>query len=414
MHRAIPFAESCVGRLRMRNPLRTTLFFRLIAFSVLAFACSACNQASPDATRSVQALLQLPLAELANATPITKSGSEHAATAGCAISPCVLSIFPGYGSAGVPVTTSITVLFSEAMQPATISTATIRLTDATGATVPGAITYSITTFTATLTPLSALAPYSSYYVTVSANILSALGTALGVSYISVFTTGAGIAQLSPPLQITSIIPSYGAMNVSTSSPIVITFNQSLILSSITAAAVRLTTPLGTVVPGTLSYNDATHAVTFISAAALSSYSTYYVNIGSTLTSTLGVQLGTSYFSFFTTGAPAALVSAKPTILSISPTFGAINVPTSTKILLTFDQSMNPITLNSTNLRLITAMGVALPATILYDDASHTVMLSPISPLSGFTTYYVTIASTIASSAGVALGTSYYSLFTTAN
>ena len=80
--------------------------------------------------------------------------------------PTVSTVSPAIGATGVATTTAVTVTFSEAVDPATISASTLELRTPTNALVPATVSYTAATTTATLTPSSALAANTTYTVTV--------------------------------------------------------------------------------------------------------------------------------------------------------------------------------------------------------------------------------------------------------
>jgi hypothetical protein len=95
------------------------------------------------------------------------------------------------GATGVNLMAPVTVQFSEAMNPSTISTSTVFLrASGSGTNVPATVSYS--GFTATLTPSAALAANTTYQVTVAGSVTDINGNALagGASTWS-FTTGTG-------------------------------------------------------------------------------------------------------------------------------------------------------------------------------------------------------------------------------
>ena len=82
------------------------------------------------------------------------------------VPPTVLSTTPSHGATGVAVNSAMTITFSEPMDAATIHTGTITLVDAVGTPVGGSVIYDPATRTASLTPLSPLAPGAAYTLTV--------------------------------------------------------------------------------------------------------------------------------------------------------------------------------------------------------------------------------------------------------
>ncbi len=105
--------------------------------------------------------------------------------------PTISAVTPASGATGVSTLTTVTARFSEAMNPATISTTTIVLRDPSTAIVPATIAYNATTFTATLTPNAALANSTTYTATVmggAGGVTDAAGNALASNVNWSFTT----------------------------------------------------------------------------------------------------------------------------------------------------------------------------------------------------------------------------------
>jgi len=80
------------------------------------------------------------------------------------INPTVVSITPANGTAEVALDTSITVVFSEPMNPATINFFSLLLKNPAGQDVPSQVSYDVDTMTATLTPEAPLYPATGYRV----------------------------------------------------------------------------------------------------------------------------------------------------------------------------------------------------------------------------------------------------------
>ena len=106
--------------------------------------------------------------------------------------PTVSATTPASAATAVSRTANITVTFSEAMDPATISTNTIELRDPSNALVAAAVTYSATNRRATLNPTPTLAALTTYTVTVKGGatdprVKDVAGNALSTSTIWSFT-----------------------------------------------------------------------------------------------------------------------------------------------------------------------------------------------------------------------------------
>ncbi len=99
--------------------------------------------------------------------------------------PTVSSAAPNSGATGVPVNTSISATFSEAMNASTITGATFTLTG-----VAGAVAYNSGTNTATFTPSANLAYNTTYTATVTTGVKDISGNNMASNYIWSFTTAA--------------------------------------------------------------------------------------------------------------------------------------------------------------------------------------------------------------------------------
>ena len=122
--------------------------------------------------------------------------------------PTVTATDPRNAATGVAINKKITATFSEAMNPATISTTTFTLKQ--GATpVAGAVTYVGTT--ATFAPASALAANKTYTATISSGAKDLAGNALASPFVWSFTTVAAMDTTAPTVTATS--PEIGATGV---------------------------------------------------------------------------------------------------------------------------------------------------------------------------------------------------------
>jgi hypothetical protein len=102
--------------------------------------------------------------------------------------PTVSSVSPANGATGVGLGAVVTVTFSKAVDPATISGSRITLQDGGGNPVAAAVTYNSSTFTATLTPNARLHPDTNYIATVKAGVADLFGNVLASDFVWSFTT----------------------------------------------------------------------------------------------------------------------------------------------------------------------------------------------------------------------------------
>jgi hypothetical protein len=111
--------------------------------------------------------------------------------------PTVSSTNPANGAVGVAV---ITASFSEAMNASTITTATFAMSGPGAAPITGTIAYNASTYIATFTPSSALAPSTAYTATITTGAKDAAGNALATNHAWNFTTSAlASGQAAPAL-----------------------------------------------------------------------------------------------------------------------------------------------------------------------------------------------------------------------
>jgi hypothetical protein len=106
------------------------------------------------------------------------------------IKPTMSSTVPGTGATGVPIGSKLAATFSEAMDPATITTTTFTLQQGTMA-VSGTVAYS--GVTAVFTPTGSLAASTTYTATITTGATDLAGNALASNYVWSFTTGAAAA-----------------------------------------------------------------------------------------------------------------------------------------------------------------------------------------------------------------------------
>ncbi len=114
--------------------------------------------------------------------------SRHAAEKPDTTRPTILSTAPSNGATSVVVNTAVTIAFSKAMNPATISGTTFVLTSATTGTVAGAVTYDTVNHIATFTCGTVLDHNVKHTATIASSVADDSGNTLGSFYSWSFTT----------------------------------------------------------------------------------------------------------------------------------------------------------------------------------------------------------------------------------
>ena len=158
--------------------------------------------------------------------------------------PMVVSTFPVNSSINIAVAANITATFSEAMDPASISSTTMTLYQ--GVTpFAGIITYD--SLTATLNPAGNLTGNTVYTVTITTAVRNLSGSNIVTNYVWTFTTG----DVIPPT-VVSTIPTNGATNVAVAANITATFSEAMAPATISTTTMTLYQGL-TQITGVVSY-----------------------------------------------------------------------------------------------------------------------------------------------------------------
>src|SRR4029077_7648090 len=160
-----------------------------------------------------------------------------------AVPPTVVSTIPANGATAVAVNTPISATFSEAMDPATITSTTITLTGPGATPMSGTVTYAGST--ATFTPAAVLTTSTLYMATITTGAKDPTGAALAATFGWTFTT-------APPPTVVSSIPANGATAVAVNTPISATFSEAMDPATITATTFTVAGPGATSVGGTVS------------------------------------------------------------------------------------------------------------------------------------------------------------------
>jgi VCBS repeat-containing protein len=118
----------------------------------------------------------------------------------------------------------------------------------------------------------------------------------------------------------------------------------------------------------------------------------------------GDALLTPALSDLTIGYIAGPDSTPPAIVGRSPALDATGVAVDTDVTVTFNEAMDPATIDTSSFRLRSeGSGSDVAATVTYEDVTHTATLNPDSDLAIATTYHVTVAGSVADTSGNPLG-----------
>jgi hypothetical protein len=317
--------------------------------------------------------------------------------------PTVSSTVPPNAATGVAISGQIAAVFSEAMDPLALNTASFTLKQGT---TPVAGTVSYSGVTATFTPAGNLAPLTTYAATITTVASDLAGNTLASSFGWSFTTGATPDTTAPT--VSAIVPANAATGVPINLTINVAFSEAMDPLTISTASFTLkqgTTP----VAGTVSYAGVT--ATFTPGATLSPLTAYTATVTTGAKDLAGNALATAISWSFTTGASPDTTA--PTVSAIVPANAAIGVAINQTINATFSEPMDPLTINTTSLLLTGPGATAVIGTVGYTVLSKIATFTPSSSLTPNTLYTATITIGAKDLAGNPLGSGISWSFTTA-
>ncbi|MGD0088696.1 MAG: ice-binding family protein [Planctomycetota bacterium] len=251
--------------------------------------------------------------------------------------PTVIATSPVNAAAGVPTNAKLSVTFSEAVVPTTITASNFTVTGPGTTPVAGTVSYDAPSNIAVFTPAATLAPGTLFSATLAAGVLDLSGNTLASNVAWSFTTSVA-SDTSAPF-VTSTYPANGAASAPINFPITATFNKAMDPLTITPTTFTLaqgTTP----VTGTVSYAGTT--ATFTPAGNLVVNTSYTATITTGAADLAGIDLASPFTWSFTTGAAAA--GPAPVVLGATNTFAVLsgyavtNIPSS---VITGDVGISP-------------------------------------------------------------------------
>jgi outer membrane protein assembly factor BamB len=312
--------------------------------------------------------------------------------------PTVLSTNPPGYSTSVPLYSSITATFTEAMDPATLTATSFTLMDGT-TPVPGTVTYI--SGTATFTPSAYLTPSTVYTAKITTGVKDLAGNALSSNYSWQFQTSA--PDTTPPT-VVSTNPVTSANSVTINTGIAATFSEPMDPSTVTAAEFTLMKG-STPVTGTVTYSGTT--ATFTLATPLDFSTTYIASISNGAKDLAGNAMAATYTWTFTTSAAPDITP--PTVVSVNPVDTSTGAGLNTAITATFSETLTASTVNSATFTLMNG-AISISGAVTYSGTTAT--FTPSVPLTLNTLYTATITTGVKDLSGNPMSTNYTWTFTT--
>jgi len=362
--------------------------------------------------------------------------------------PTVTSTAPGDGA---PKDTTVSAVFSRALDPTTVTTSTFTLRQPDGSLVPARADYDPATLRATLTPTSPLTGATTYTARLAGSISAADGTPLGAAVSWSFTTAACPCQLfsdqakpasqpagayelgvklqvDQPLQLTTLRffkaagesgSHTGTVWTAAGVPLarVAFTNESASGWQQQALPSPLQLQPNTTYVVSVNANNA-YAVTLSGLAgqvASGPLHTVADGLNGVYNATRGSFPSQSYSSsnYFVDVVVAPDVGGAPAVLLTSPDGGSTNIPQTSAITASFSRQLDPATVTSSTFRLAGPGGAIVPASVSYDGA-YVATLTPSAPLATGTTYTASVASPLAATDGTPIAATASWSFTTAS
>ncbi len=267
----------------------------------------------------------------------TGSGSD---TVGPAV-----SISPLPNAIGIPLNARVAATLNEAIDATSWSQSSIQLLDGANNPVAGTIAQNDNQ-TLTFTPAASLSAGVTYSVNV-AGFKDTVGNAV-VPFTSQFTTGSVTA--SGGLYITSRDPVWGATEVSSTQPIVLTFSQILDPQTVNASSLRVMKGWDSNRGLAGTYLVEGNKVTFTPIAPYPAGALIYVGNCNGPYDVLGETIPgcfPQYLAQFTVSSGGA-DTAPLQVLSVNPPDGTTNVRRNMPVAVTFNKSINPSSAQSGN------------------------------------------------------------------
>jgi hypothetical protein len=296
----------------------------------------------------------------------------------------------GGGTTGIATNASFSCRYSEAMDPSSVNSGNTNIYSyVNSASIPATYTWSADLMTVTMTPAAPLFANSQYYYQCTGAV-DLTGNSMSGN-LSTFYTGSGPLSQGPTLLYSN--PPNGMTNVPVDtnqgpwngSSLGLLFNEPV--NGDTLGNITLTPNGGSPIPIGVTPEFGNTIVWVQLPWALSPNTTYTYNV--TGVTDMSGNVMTPVTSTFTTGAGFAFT--QPTVASTVPANGVTTtgVPTATSI--TFNEAMDPVLINTSNIYLQTHNTHSIvPVTLSFSTDYKTVTLTPTTPLAESTIYDLVI------------------------
>ncbi|MEZ0227206.1 MAG: Ig-like domain-containing protein, partial [Planctomycetota bacterium] len=297
--------------------------------------------------------------------------------------------------------------FSKPLDPATVTTATFRLSGTSDAPITGSVAYDAQSQTATFTPSSDLAPFTMFTATITTGVKDLAGTPLAADYSWFFTTGGTRDTTAPTVLVTA--PLDAASNYPPNGKVTATFSEAMDPATLQQGTFTLAQGT-TSVPGTVSYSDVGTTATFAPSTALTGNTTYTATVTTGARDLAANSLATTSVWTFTTSASPD--TTPPIVTLTSPANNETNVAIDKRVNATFNEPLDPATLTTLTFKVTGPSAVTIAGTVAYDASSRLATFRPKANLASNAQFTATIKTGVKDLAGNALASDYIWTFAT--
>lgn len=374
------------------------LAVRRIAFTATGvFTASGVQEIDPPTTTAERSfVVALPAGTPAGSLTLTAEAFDQAGNSSGAIArtvivediiaPAVSVVAPAAGASidpGSPVQVTI-----EATDAVGVTSVTLTATGATSFTETRAVEPAAVSRSEGFTVTFAVPPAAGGTLTLSATARDAAGnvgqaTAVAVTVLDV---------IAPT--IASVTPADGATGVDPSSGVVVQFTESMDAATVTAANLAITRE-GAPVSAALTLTSDGRTATLTPQSPLGLGAQYTITAGVGLADRAGNPFTAARIFSFTTAAPD---TTGPRIQATSPVSGALDVPLSSVIEVTFTEPVAVGSVSPASFR-VAAAGSFLLGTFTFASGDTRVRFTPTSPLPPDAAVLVELTSAITDVAG---------------
>ena len=304
-------------------------------------------------------------------------------------SPTVTAVTPRPNVSGVLVNTRIiTAIFSQPMDPATLTLDSFTLACPIGTTQTGAVGYVANGNVATLTLTNNLPAMTICAASITTSAKDTTGVAMATAFSWNFSSDGAALDTTPPT-VTATIHANGQTNIAINTKVGVTFSEAMDPLTITNANFSLRESIsGAVVAGTVSYSGVN--ALFVPESNLKSYTKYTVTVKgspSGVKDVLGNMMANDFIISWTTG--AAPDTTAPWVIGTINANGATDVAINTAVGATFSEAMNPLTITNLNFTVReTVSGAAVSGIVSY--AGLNAIFTPLSNLASNMKYTIKI------------------------